>query len=58
VLGATLVASTVASLLGFVLVVVSLWQKGRMEERFLLTEFGEEYAAYRRRVKSMILFIL
>jgi protein-S-isoprenylcysteine O-methyltransferase Ste14 len=58
VFGAALVAGTVAGLLGFVLVVASLWQKGRMEERFLLSEFGEEYAAYRQRVKSMIPLIL
>ncbi len=58
VLGTALVAGTIGGLLGFALVVASLWQKGRMEEQFLLTEFGEEYAAYQREVKFMIPFIV
>ena len=29
-----------------------------MEERFLLAEFGEEYAAYQRDVKFLIPFIV
>jgi protein-S-isoprenylcysteine O-methyltransferase Ste14 len=39
-------------------VVASLWQKGRLEERFLLAEFGDEYAAYQREVKFLIPFII
>ena len=58
VLGTALVAATIGGLLGFALVVASLWQKGRMEERFLLAEFGGEYAAYQREVKFLIPFII
>ena len=57
-LGTSLVVGSLASLLGFVLVFGSLWWKGRVEERFLAEAFGEEYARYRRRVKSMVPFIL
>jgi protein-S-isoprenylcysteine O-methyltransferase Ste14 len=56
--GTALVAGTIGGLLGFALVVTSLWQKGRMEEQFLLAEFGEAYAAYQREVKFMIPFIV
>ncbi len=58
VFGTALVAGTVAGVIGFALVVVSFWLKGRREERLLLVEFGDEYAAYRARTKSMIPFIL
>jgi protein-S-isoprenylcysteine O-methyltransferase Ste14 len=56
--GTALVAGTIGALLGFALVVASLWQKGRLEERFLLAEFGDEYAAYQRKVKFLIPFVV
>jgi protein-S-isoprenylcysteine O-methyltransferase Ste14 len=58
IFGTALVAGTLGALLGFALVVASLWRKGRMEERFLLAEFGEEYAAYQRNVKFLIPLIV
>jgi protein-S-isoprenylcysteine O-methyltransferase Ste14 len=56
-LGTTLVASTVGSVLGFVLAIISLWQKARMEEQFLMVEFRELYTDYQREVKFLIPFI-
>jgi protein-S-isoprenylcysteine O-methyltransferase Ste14 len=56
-LGTTLVASTVGSVLGFVLAIISLWQKARMEEQFLMVEFRELYTNYQREVKFLIPFI-
>ena len=56
-LGTTLVASTVGSLLGFVLAIISLWQKASTEEQFLMVEFGEQYANYQRQVRFLIPFI-
>jgi protein-S-isoprenylcysteine O-methyltransferase Ste14 len=56
-LGTTLVSATVGSLLGFILAILSLWQKGCTEEQFLLVEFGELYANYQREVKFLIPFI-
>ena len=58
VLGTALVAGTIGGLVGFALVVASLWQKGRLEERFLLAEFGEAYAAYQQKVKFLIPFVV
>lgn len=55
--GTTLVASTVASLLGLVLAVISLWQKARVEEQFLTAEFGEQYTRYQREVKFLVPFV-
>jgi protein-S-isoprenylcysteine O-methyltransferase Ste14 len=56
-LGTTLVASTVGSLLGFVLAIISLWQKACIEEQFLMIEFGEQYSKYQSEVKFLIPFI-
>lgn len=56
-LGTTLVAATIGSVLGFVLGVISLWQKARMEEQFLMSEFKELYTDYQREVKFLIPFI-
>jgi protein-S-isoprenylcysteine O-methyltransferase Ste14 len=58
ILGSSLVTGTAGSLAGVVMVVAALWQKGRMEERFLAAEFGEEYAAYQREVKFLIPFVV
>jgi protein-S-isoprenylcysteine O-methyltransferase Ste14 len=56
-LGTTLVSSTVGSLLGFVLAILSLWQKAYVEEQFLRVEFGEQYVHYQREVKFLIPFV-
>ena len=56
-LGTTLVSSTVGSILGFVLAILSLWQKGCIEEQFLVVEFREPYAKYQREVKFLIPFL-
>jgi protein-S-isoprenylcysteine O-methyltransferase Ste14 len=56
-LGTTLVASTVGSLLGFGLAIVSLWQKACIEEQFLMVEFAEQYSKYQSEVKFLIPFI-
>jgi protein-S-isoprenylcysteine O-methyltransferase Ste14 len=55
--GTTLVSSTVGSLIGFGLAILSLWQKADIEEQFLMVEFGEQYARYQREVKFLIPFI-
>ncbi len=55
--GTMLVASTIGSLLGFVLAILSLWQKAAVEEQLLSVEFGERYAEYQREVKFLIPYI-
>lgn len=56
-LGSTLVSSTLGGLLGFVFAIISLWQKARMEEKLLITEFGLQYANYQREVRFLIPYI-
>ena len=58
-----IVATTVAfgHLLGFVavfLAFVSFWIKLGYEEEVLLKQFPDEYAAYQKRVKRIIPFLL
>jgi protein-S-isoprenylcysteine O-methyltransferase Ste14 len=53
-LGTTLVSSTVASLFGLLLAIISLWQKAWIEEQFLVAEFGALYGNYQREVKFLI----
>jgi protein-S-isoprenylcysteine O-methyltransferase Ste14 len=56
--GMALTSGDVAALLGLTLVFIALWRKARAEERLLASEFGEQYAAYSRRVKRLIPFVL
>jgi len=50
--------ATVTSLLGAALIALGLWQKARLEERFLTAELGEQsYGAYCRRVPMLIPFL-
>jgi protein-S-isoprenylcysteine O-methyltransferase Ste14 len=39
-------------------VIVSLWIKLRSEENLMLQKFPNEYAAYQKRVKRLIPFVL
>ena len=50
--------ATVTALFGALLIAVGLWQKARMEERFLSTELGADaYGSYCRRVPMLIPFL-
>jgi len=53
-----IVLGHVAGIIGMPFVFVSLWIKLRHEEKLMLTKFPNEYAAYQRRVKRIIPFIL
>lgn len=49
---------TVTAMLGAVLISFGMWQKARMEERFLMVELGTDaYGAYCRRVPMIIPFL-
>src|SRR5439155_4256533 len=53
-----IVLGHVAGIIAMPFVFVSLWIKLRHEEKLMLTKFPNEYAAYQRRVKRLIPFIL
>jgi protein-S-isoprenylcysteine O-methyltransferase Ste14 len=51
-------AATATALIGALLIAFGLWQKARIEERFLTVELGAEaYRAYRRRVPMLVPFL-
>ena len=48
----------IAGIIAMPFVIVSLWVKLRSEEKLMLQKFPNEYAAYSRRVKRLIPFLL
>ena len=56
ILGMALALGELRGLLGLALMVAAVWHKGRTEERFLLAEFGAEYADYQRDVGFLVPF--
>lgn len=57
-LGTAIVLGHVAGIAGLVLVFVSFWIKLRDEERIMLKQFPDQYAAYQLRAKRIIPFVL
>jgi len=57
-LGTALVLGELRGLLAVAVALTHWWAKSRIEERFLLEQFGAEYAQYRREVKALIPFVL
>ena len=53
-----IVLGHVAGIIGMPFVFASFWIKLRYEEKLMLKQFPEQYAAYQKRVKRIILFIL
>ena len=47
-----------AGIMGFILIFVSLWIKSSSEEELMRKQFPDQYAAYRKRVKRIIPFLL
>lgn len=56
-LGTVMVLGHVAGIFGLALVFVSFWIKLRDEERVMLKQFPDQYAAYQQRVKRIIPFV-
>jgi protein-S-isoprenylcysteine O-methyltransferase Ste14 len=57
-LGSALALGEVRGLLAVALAFVTWWFKSRLEENFMQQRFGGEYAAYKRRVKALIPFVI
>jgi protein-S-isoprenylcysteine O-methyltransferase Ste14 len=57
-LATAMVLGHVAGIAGLVLVFVSFWIKLRDEEKVMLKQFPDQYAAYQQRVKRIIPFVL
>ena len=58
ILATGVAAATATALVGALLIAFGLWQKARMEERFLSVELGAEpYRSYSRRVPMLIPFL-
>jgi protein-S-isoprenylcysteine O-methyltransferase Ste14 len=53
-LGTAVAIGQVRGVLAFLLVLVSLWMKWRLEEKWMREEFGQTYAEYARRVPAVV----
>ncbi|MHB1937121.1 MAG: methyltransferase family protein [Acidobacteriaceae bacterium] len=53
-LGTAIVGGIFASLVAVAVATLALWLKLRTEEKFMVETFGEQYTAYRQRVKALI----
>jgi protein-S-isoprenylcysteine O-methyltransferase Ste14 len=58
VIGTAITAGEIRALLAIILVLAALLLKIRIEEKFLLEEFGSTYIQYRKEVKSLIPFLI
>lgn len=58
ILGTALALGEVRGLVALALAFVGWYRKARVEERFLVEEFGDDYLRYRREVEQLIPFVL
>jgi protein-S-isoprenylcysteine O-methyltransferase Ste14 len=56
--GTAIYFGTFRGLLAVALTFSGWWMKSRMEERFLVEQFGSQYREYQREVKALIPFVL
>ncbi len=55
--GTTIAVGEIRAILALAIISVGLHFKSKTEEKFMAEQFGEEYAAYRRKVKSLIPYV-
>jgi protein-S-isoprenylcysteine O-methyltransferase Ste14 len=58
VLGTALFAGTVSALIGFLIVLLTLFLMIVQEEKYLIKQFPKEYLNYKKQVKALVPFIL
>ena len=56
-LGSALQRGEVRCFIGVLFFFLSYWLKSRVEERFMVQNFGDEYLQYRHKVKALVPFI-
>ncbi len=57
-LGMAIAISQVRGFIAFVLVLLALWLKLRMEEKWMRSQFGETYATYARQTAALVPYLL
>lgn len=57
-LGSAMVYGYARSFIGVFICGFALWLKSQTEERFMIQQFGEQYAQYRQRTRALVPFIL
>jgi protein-S-isoprenylcysteine O-methyltransferase Ste14 len=57
-LGVAIILGQIRGLLGVGVLSLAFWLKLRMEERFMLEQFGADYRRYQERVKALIPYVL
>jgi len=57
-LGTAFVFGLARCFAGVLVVGLALWLKSQTEEQFMLQQFGEQYAHYRKEVRALIPFVL
>jgi protein-S-isoprenylcysteine O-methyltransferase Ste14 len=57
-LGVAIIVGQVRGLLGVGVLALAYWLKLKMEERFMLEQFGADYRRYQERVKALIPYVL
>jgi protein-S-isoprenylcysteine O-methyltransferase Ste14 len=58
VTGTALIYGHARCFVGVLLIALGWWLKLRIEEQFMLQQFGDQYARYRREVRALIPFVL
>jgi protein-S-isoprenylcysteine O-methyltransferase Ste14 len=58
VVGSALATGEWRGVVAVALVFAAIWHKLRIEERFMVETFGDAYVQYRRRVKTLLPFVL
>ena len=56
--GSALALGEWRGVLAVLIVFLALWRKLRLEERWMLDQFGEQYRAYRGKVAALVPFVL
>jgi protein-S-isoprenylcysteine O-methyltransferase len=57
-LGTAIIYGEVRCFIGFPVAVLGFWLKARLEESFMLQQFGAAYADYKHRVKALVPFVV